>query len=232
MLAILDYKAGNQTSVLRALRHLDIPGKITAQDSDLFSASGIIFPGVGAAGQAMRHLRDSGLAGVLRDLTESGKPLLGICLGCQILLEHSDEGDTSTLGIIRGGCRRFSGDLRDEEGRPINIPHMGWNSLRPLRDTPLLCGIDPGAEFYFVHAYYVEPEPELVLAQTRHGLDFCSVYGKDGLWAVQFHPEKSGPAGLTLLRNFYRHCQKAKRQAGPDIGGETGQANGERDEQC
>jgi len=209
MLSILDYEAGNQTSVLRALRHLGIPGRITARADDLFSASGIVFPGVGAAGQAMRHLNNSGLAGVLSDLVAAGKPLLGICLGCQILLDYSEEGDNRTLGIVRGRCRRFAQELRDEEGRPINIPHMGWNGLRLLRENPLFQGVDPLAEFYFVHAYYVEPDPELVLAHTRHGLDFCSVYGRDGLWALQFHPEKSGPAGLAVLGNFYKYCLKA-----------------------
>ncbi|MDR1945863.1 MAG: imidazole glycerol phosphate synthase subunit HisH [Desulfovibrio sp.] len=205
-LVVLDYEAGNQTSVLRALNSLGVPGKITASAEDLFRASGIIFPGVGAAGQAMRHLSDKGLDAVLRDLVVAGKPLLGVCLGCQILLEHSEEGDTVTLGIARGRCRRFSSDLCDENGDPVTIPHMGWNACTGGGAGRLFLGIAPEAEFYFVHSYYVEPEADLVLARTRHGLEFCSAYGRDGLWAVQFHPEKSGSAGLRLLRNFYDYC--------------------------
>jgi glutamine amidotransferase len=208
-LAVLDYNAGNQTSVLRALNFLDIPGKITAAAADLFSASGVIFPGVGAAGQAMRQLSHTGLDAALRDLVAGGKPLLGICLGCQILLESSEEGDTETLGIIKGRCRRFSPELRDENGDPAIIPHMGWNACVGGGAGRLFRDVAPDAEFYFVHSYYAEPEPEMVLARTRHGLDFCSAFGRDGLWAVQFHPEKSGRAGLRLLRNFYEYCLEA-----------------------
>jgi glutamine amidotransferase len=205
-LAVLDYGAGNQTSVLRALKFLGIPGKVTASADDLFQASGIIFPGVGAAGQAMRRLADSGLGAALRELVIMGKPLLGICLGCQILLEFSEEGYTATLGIVRGRCRRFSPDLLDENGDPASVPHMGWNACIGGGAGRLFRGIAPDAEFYFVHSYFVEPDPELILARTRHGQEFCSAYGRDGLWAVQFHPEKSGRAGLRLLRNFYEYC--------------------------
>lgn len=121
MLAILDYKAGNQTSVLRALSALSLPARITSSPSELSSASGIIFPGVGAAGQAMGHLRDTGLDALLRELVASGKPLLGVCLGCQILLEHSEENDTRTLGILPGVCRRFDPAKKDG-GEPLRIP--------------------------------------------------------------------------------------------------------------
>lgn len=203
MLAILDYKAGNQTSVMRALRSLGIPATITPDAADLEAADCVIFPGVGAAGQAMGHLRETGLDAVLRGLIAKNRPVLGICMGSQIMLEHSQESDTATLGIVKGRCLRFDQSLCDEDGEPVNIPHMGWNSVRIVRPNPLFQGIDPRAEFYFVHSYYTNPEPELVTGLTRHGLEFCSVYGRDNLWAVQFHPEKSGPAGLRLLRNFY-----------------------------
>ena len=168
MLAILEYKAGNQTSVRRALEHLGIPCRITADPAELEQAQGIIFPGVGAAGQAMEALTSAGLDSVLRRAVAEGQPLLGICLGCQILLEHSEENDVRTLGIV------------------------------------------PGAEFYFVHSYYVEPAPELVMATTVYGKEFCSVYGRDGLWAVQCHLEKSGRPGLTVLRNFYDYCDEVR----------------------
>ena len=206
MLAILDYEAGNQTSVLRALAGQGIPAVITADPNALEKADGVIFPGVGAARQAMDLLSRTGLDRVLAALVAQGKPLLGVCLGCQILLERSDEGDTPTLGILKGHCARFDPALVDEEGELIRIPHMGWNSLRFTQECRLFDGIAQDAEYYFVHGYYAVPEPGLVVATTRYGTEFCSVYGRDGLWAVQFHPEKSGPAGLRLLRNFYEYC--------------------------
>lgn len=210
MLAILEYKAGNQTSVRRALEHLDIPCVITADAARLESALGIIFPGVGAAGQAMRALQTDGLDITLRRAVAAGSPLLGICLGCQILLERSEENDAPGLGIVPGVCRRFEDNLRQEDGSPAPVPHMGWNSLRAHKPCRLLAGIEPAAEFYFVHGYYAQPDPAFVIATTRYGREFCSLYGRDGLWAAQFHPEKSGRPGLALLRNFYAYCLEAR----------------------
>jgi len=210
MLAILDYKAGNQTSVLRALHSLDIPAEITASPARLLSAEGVIFPGVGAAGQAMAQLVSTGMDSVLREVVAMKKPLLGICLGCQILLERSEENDTETLGILPGVCRRFRQDWTDG-GQAIRIPHMGWNTLEKKVESPLLEGVEAGTRFYFVHSYYTDPDPELVIATSRYGYEFTAVYGRPGLWAVQFHPEKSGKPGLRLLSNFYRCCQEASR---------------------
>lgn len=206
MLAILDYEAGNQTSVLRGLASQGIPAKITADADELAGAAGVIFPGVGAARQAMDLLTRTGLDAVLKELVGRGKPLLGVCLGCQILLERSEEADTVTLGLVKGKCVRFDPGLKDEAGDPICIPHMGWNGYSLKRPSPLFAGVPADAEFYFVHGYYVEPDPELVIATTYHGLEFCSVYGRDGFWAVQFHPEKSGKPGLRVLKNFYDYC--------------------------
>lgn len=211
MLAILDYKAGNQTSVRRALDFLDIACAVTADPALIRSAQGIIFPGVGAAGQAMRHLRASGLDRVLREAAAAGQPLLGICLGCQILLETSEENATMTLGLAAGSCRRFTEDLREKNAEPIRIPHMGWNSLRRTRESRILHGVPHDAQFYFVHGYYVECAPEQHIAVTDYGLEFCSVFGRDGLWACQFHPEKSGRHGLRILRNFYDYCTARRR---------------------
>ncbi|MCC8195098.1 MAG: imidazole glycerol phosphate synthase subunit HisH [Deltaproteobacteria bacterium] len=208
MLAILDYEAGNQTSVSRALSSLDIANAVTADADALLSAEGVIFPGVGAAGQAMDLLRSRGLDAVLRRIAAGSVPLLGICLGCQIMLEHSEEGDTKTLGLFKGVTRRFADDLEDENGDRIRIPHMGWNSAPRRRASRLFDGIPQDAEFYFVHSYYVDPEPEAVLATTDYGKTFCSAIGRDGLWAVQFHAEKSGRFGLKLLRNFYEYCRE------------------------
>lgn len=211
MLAILDYEAGNQTSVMRGLAAQGIPARITADPVELEAASGVIFPGVGAAKQAMELLVRTGLDGILRSLVASGKPLLGVCLGCQILLEHSEESDTSCLGILPGRCVRFSENLKDEAGEPIAIPHMGWNGFSLRGQSRLFDGIPDDSEFYFVHGYYTEPSPDMVIATSYHGLEFCSAYGREGLWAVQFHPEKSGPPGLRLLRNFYEYCLEKSR---------------------
>ena len=211
MLAILDYKAGNQTSVRRALDALGIACAITADPAVLRAADGVIFPGVGAAGQAMHNLRSRGLDVTLRELVASGKALLGICLGCQILLDSSDEdGITPTLGLVPGKCRLFDQSWQ-EAGQAIRIPHMGWNSLRVQRPSLLLQGISPRAQFYFVHSYYVQCPKELCIANSVYGQEFCTVYGRDGLWACQFHPEKSGNAGLRLLKNFYQYSLEQKK---------------------
>lgn len=210
MLAILDYKAGNQTSVRRALDHLGIENQITADSAVLENADGIIFPGVGAAGQAMHELTSRGLDKKLRELVARDKPLLGICVGCQILLDHCEENDTQTLGIIHGQCRLFNPAWTEEDGSPIRIPHMGWNHVVLKEDCPLFDGVSPAAEFYFVHSYYPAPDPEYVIGETRYGETFCSVHGRPGLWAVQFHPEKSGKPGLTLLKNFHDYCLEVR----------------------
>ncbi len=210
MIAIVDYQAGNQTSVKRAFAHLGIEAGITADPARLEAADGLLFPGVGAAGQAMGLLTRTGLDAVIRDLA-GRKPFLGICLGCQIMLESSDEdGGVPTLGVVPGRNPRFDAALTDEAGRPIRIPHMGWNGLRPVRPSPLFEGIAVDDQFYFVHGYYPEPAPEFVLGTTDYGLAFASVFGRDGLWAVQFHPEKSGRPGLRLLRNFHEYCLRAR----------------------
>jgi glutamine amidotransferase len=209
MIAIVDYEAGNLTSVKRGLDYLGIPNRITAEAESIKQARGIIFPGVGAAGQAMRTLRRTGLDELLRERVERGVPLLGICLGSQILLQSTPENDTRGLGLIPGDCRRFDPDLT-EGGLPINIPHMGWNSVTGTEGASVLfSGIEEGAEFYFVHAYYPVPEAPYWLASTEYGTRFCSVLGRERLWAVQFHPEKSGRPGLTLLDNFNTYCLEA-----------------------
>ncbi|MEG6505464.1 imidazole glycerol phosphate synthase subunit HisH [Nitratidesulfovibrio sp. 1201_IL3209] len=211
MLAILDYKAGNQTSVRRALDHLGIPCVITADPAVIAGAHGVIFPGVGAAGQAMNELVSTGLDKVLKDQVQAGKPLLGICVGCQIMLDYSQENDTRALGIVPGECRLFNAAWTEEDGTPIRVPHMGWNRIVQKRPCELLKGIEPEAEFYFVHSYYPAPPDEYVIATCTYGEEFCAVHGGPGLWAVQFHPEKSGRPGLALLRNFHAYCKEASR---------------------
>ncbi|WP_035067941.1 imidazole glycerol phosphate synthase subunit HisH [Nitratidesulfovibrio termitidis] len=211
MLAILDYKAGNQTSVRRALDHLGIPCVITADPAVIAGAHGVIFPGVGAAGQAMNELLTTGLDKVLKDQVQAGKPLLGICVGCQIMLDYSQENDTKALGIVPGECRLFNAAWTEEDGRPIRVPHMGWNRIVQKRPCELLKGIEPEAEFYFVHSYYPAPPESYVIATCSYGEEFCAIHGGPGLWAVQFHPEKSGRPGLALLRNFHAYCKEASR---------------------
>ncbi len=206
MLALVDYQAGNLTSVRRALDHLGIPCCITNEHAAITQAHGIIFPGVGAAGSAMHHLKRSGLDKTLAWCVANNRPLLGICLGCQIILDHSEENDTQTLGIIPGKCLPFPRDLKEENGEPIRIPHMGWNKVHLTRPCPLFEGVSSDSQFYFVHSYYTEPAPDYVVGTTHYGQDFCSVLGRDGLWAVQFHPEKSGKPGLHILHNFATYC--------------------------
>ncbi len=205
MLAILDYEAGNQTSVYRALKAQNIECVITQKQEELLQAKGVIFPGVGSAAQAMDYLTSHKLDLVLKKLIAEEKPLLGLCLGAQILLDFSEEHNTKTLGIVKGNCRLFPAGLK-EGNREINIPHMGWNALVLKKDSPLFSGINSGDEFYFVHSYYNEVEEDLILASTTYGMEFTSIYGKNGLWAVQCHPEKSGKVGLKLLENFAQYC--------------------------
>ena len=214
MLGIVDYGAGNQTSVRRALDALGLSATISHDAATLSSCEGLIVPGVGAAGQAMQQLRSTGLDALLRDAANQGKPLLGICLGCQILLEHSEENDTDLLGLIKGQCRRFAPDLKEEDGRPAPVPHMGWNTLRNVHATcSLLNDVATEAFFYFVHSFYVDPDPSQIIAQSFYGHAFTAIVGHEGLWGVQFHPEKSGRPGLQILKNFYRYCRKEDRHA-------------------
>jgi glutamine amidotransferase len=210
LIAIIDYEAGNQTSVRRALDCLNIPAQVTSDPKVLREAIGLIFPGVGAAGQAMEHLLKTGLAGEITHLIGLKRPFLGICLGCQIMLDYSEENSVQTLGIMPGQTCRFDRLTPDYENRPIRIPHMGWNEVRLKTPSLLWEGIDPRDQFYFVHSYYPVPREDLTIGLTEHGLEFTSFFGRDGLWALQFHPEKSGPAGLKILRNFYRYCLKVK----------------------
>lgn len=207
MLAILEYGAGNQTSVARAFSHLGIPCRITSDPEEIMGSSGIIFPGVGAAPQAMRELARTGMDKVLAEAAHSKKPLLGICLGSQILLEKSEEGQTGTLALFPGVCRHFKKNMTEADGSPVKIPHMGWNKLHKKRECVLLKNIPDDSHFYFVHSYYIDPPADLIIATSRHGHEFCAVYGTDGLWGVQFHPEKSGRQGLKIMENFYSWCR-------------------------
>ncbi|MBU2488129.1 MAG: imidazole glycerol phosphate synthase subunit HisH [Proteobacteria bacterium] len=202
MIAILDYDAGNLTSVERAVRHLGFPCAVTSELSAIAAADRIIFPGVGAAGSAMESLKRRGLDKALALAVDQGKPVLGICLGTQIILTQSEENHTRCLGLVSGRVFAFPPDMK-EDGERLKVPHMGWNNVEILADHPVLADIRPEHQFYFVHSYYPQPENEAeILGRTRYGLSFPSVIGRKNLVATQFHPEKSGPPGLALLRNF------------------------------
>ncbi len=205
MIAILDYEAGNLTSVKRALDKLGLPSIITARPEDVAGAERIIFPGVGAAGATMRALRDSGLGEALTEAVEAGKPVLGICVGCQIIMDSSEENQTACLGLLPGCVKAFPRPLMDAEGNRLKVPHMGWNEVRFIRPHPLFDGVPEGSEFYFVHSYYPEPSrKDVVFGECDYGLTFAAAVGRDNLMALQFHTEKSGRPGLKILDNFAR----------------------------
>ncbi|MBI4775409.1 MAG: imidazole glycerol phosphate synthase subunit HisH [Deltaproteobacteria bacterium] len=203
MIAIVDYRAGNLTSVARAMEDLDIPCKVTANPDEILNAERVVFPGVGAAGKAMEMLRETGLDQVIRKVFENGVPLLGICLGTQIVLERSEENDTTCLGILKGATRGFASEFAQLKDKALKIPHMGWNQVRFLRMHPVFKDISETSDFYFVHSYFPDPaDRELRIGVTDYGVTFASVLACRNLVATQFHPEKSGPVGLAILKNF------------------------------
>ncbi|KAF0154033.1 MAG: glutamine amidotransferase [Syntrophaceae bacterium] len=202
MIAIIEYNAGNITSVARALHAIGQDFVITDDTKMLNAASHAIFPGVGAAGEAMAYLKGKKLDTWLKYCFQSGKPILGICLGTQIILNQSEENDTYSIGLVAGVTKRFPENLQ-AAGKALKIPHMGWNSVTLKHHHPVFAGVDPAAEYYFVHSYYPSPEDdEAVLGTTDYGMTFCSVLAVRNLIAMQFHPEKSGRPGLQILKNF------------------------------
>ena len=203
MIAIVDYKAGNLSSVQAALQAVGAAAVVTSDPVTILAAERVLFPGVGAAGTAMANLEASGLIPALRTVVARGTPFLGICLGYQILFERSEENDTACLGFFKGRVRRFPADLPGEAGRPLKIPHMGWNQVAFIGEHPLWAGVPADSEFYFVHSYYVEPAvPAEASAIANYGFGFAAGSVRGNLAGVQFHPEKSGRPGLQILRNF------------------------------
>jgi len=203
VIAIIDYKAGNLTSVARAVSHIGFQSLITSDTKEILKAERIIFPGVGAAGSAMESLKRTGLDRAIADAFSKGTPILGICLGTQVIMGHSEENETPCLGMINGLVRAFQADKATENGSRLKIPHMGWNSVVIKKEHPVLSGIGRNDEFYFVHGFYPDPEdPEHILGTTNYGILFASVVGFENLFATQFHIEKSGKPGLRMLENF------------------------------
>jgi glutamine amidotransferase len=198
MITIVDYGVGNLRSVQKALERVGATAAVSGDPADLDAARGVVLPGVGAFGDAMDSLRARGLVEPLLKQVKQRKPLLGICLGMQLLFEESEEmGRHPGLGLLPGRVVRFpAGELK--------VPHVGWNRLDSPRGD-LLDGVADGAYAYFVHSYHVLPEGKTgVLATTEYGVEFASVVGRDRLWGAQFHPEKSQEIGLRMLKNYAR----------------------------
>jgi glutamine amidotransferase len=197
MIAIIDYGAGNIRSVNNAVRRLGYSVEITSQAETIKKAEAVIFPGVGAAGDTMANLEKLGLKPVIRKLVESGRPLLGICIGLQVLYNGTEEGGWyDCLNIIAGRVKKLPAGLK--------VPHMGWNQVKQKKSHALFKGIPDDSNFYFVHSYYGQPEDKaVILAETEYGITFCSAIARDNLVAVQFHPERSGDLGLQVYQNFF-----------------------------
>lgn len=189
---LIDSGGANIGSVRYALERLGVSARLTADAEAILKADRVILPGVGAAGAGMARLRELGLVDVVRELSQ---PLLGICLGMQLLFDSSEENETRCLGLIPGRVRKLAGSAG------IRVPHMGWNTLQPLRDDPLLAGMKPGGQAYFVHGY-AAPVSEDTLAATTHGEEFTSIVRRGRCWGAQFHPERSASVGARLLENF------------------------------
>lgn len=196
MLAIIDYGMGNLRSAQKGLEKVGEEVVVTSQPEGLAQAQGLVLPGVGAFGDAWQALVKTGLASAISQAVAAGKPLLGICLGLQLLFTTSEEGGLHPgLNFIPGRVVSLPPGVK--------IPHMGWNQIEISFPHPLLKGIDSGENFYFVHSYYVAPEnPGVILAYTTYGERFAAVVGKGNIYGVQFHPEKSSQAGLRILKNF------------------------------
>ena len=203
--AIVDYGMGNLRSVAKAVEHVapDHTVVVTADPAVLAAAGRIIVPGQGAMPDCMRELKSRGLADAVVKAAET-KPFLGICIGLQMLFEHSEEGDVSGLGLLPGRVRRFpAAAMTDKNGSQLKVPHMGWNEVQQSEPHPLWQDIADGTRFYFVHSYYVEPaSPEVIAGSTQYGIGFTSAVARANIFAVQFHPEKSATTGLKLLQNF------------------------------
>jgi glutamine amidotransferase len=206
-IAIVDYGMGNFHSVARALRAA-APGddvRIARRAVDIAGADRVVFPGQGAMPDCMRILDESGLREAVLEAARN-KPLLGVCVGEQMLFEHSDEGDTPSLGILPGRNRRFAGPVfeqADAGHARLKVPHMGWNAVHQTLAHPIWARIAQDTPFYFVHSYYAVPaQSRHTVGTSRYGLEFCSAIAHENIFAVQFHPEKSAGPGLQLYRNF------------------------------
>lgn len=204
-IAVIDYGMGNLRSVANALKTVaaDTSIAVTSDPQLIAEAERVVFPGQGAMPDCIRELDARGLRQVVVDATKN-KPFLGICIGLQMLFEHSEEGDAAGLGLFKGEVKRFPHEkMFDAQGGKLKVPHMGWSQVRQTQPHALWHDIEDQARFYYVHSYYVAPaESTLTAGTTEYPFDYTCAIARDNLFAVQFHPEKSASAGLQLLRNF------------------------------
>jgi glutamine amidotransferase len=203
--AIIDYGMGNLFSIQRACACIGLRGIITSDKKTIAGSSGLILPGVGAFPDAMRNLRDLDLVGIIKDQIGIGKPFLGICLGMQLLFTESEEfGVHEGLDVIKGMVTKFGSAVKNGDGVNFKVPQVGWNRIYFKKKTDLLEGVEDGEYMYFVHSYYaLNGDPEASLTTTRYeNTEYGSSYLKDSVFATQFHPEKSGPPGLRIYRNW------------------------------
>ena len=213
VIAVVDYGMGNLRSVSKALEHVvaDNQRVLVSSDSDeIAKAERIVFPGQGAARDCMQQLKDLKLDKVVLQAA-SEKPFLGICMGMQVLMAHSEENQgINCLNLYPGDVRAFADEALHSKMQHLKIPHMGWNNVSQRRGHPLWQGIEDNKRFYFVHSYYIDPDDKALIAGTTdYGIEFVSVIARDNVFAAQFHPEKSAHDGLQLLRNFCRWDGKA-----------------------
>jgi len=203
MIAIIDYGMGNLRSVQKAFEKVGYEARVTSDPQVVLEAERIVLPGVGAFRDCIRNLEEGGFIEPILRVIREGRPFLGICLGLQLLFTESEEfGLHRGLDVIPGRVVRFADGLKDGD-EDLKVPHMGWNQLAVKRRPPALAGIPDGANFYFVHSYYVKPDdPSVVATTTDYGGEFCSSVWKDNIVATQFHPEKSQEKGLVILKNF------------------------------
>ncbi len=197
MIAVVDYGLGNLRSVQKAFEYKGFECTVTGDLKILKNAAGLVLPGVGAFSAAMENLSRKGLCGFIKEWIAANRPFLGICLGLQMLFDHSEEGNVDGMGIFKGTVRRFPADPS------LKVPQIGWNSIDIVKAHPLLEGIRNGAHVYFVHSYYVDAdERKDVVTRTVYGVAFDSAAARGSVLATQFHPEKSGEVGLRIIRNF------------------------------
>ena len=194
MIAIIDYDAGNTFNVQKALAYIGLDAVLTADPEVILNADGVLLPGVGAYASAVAVLKERGLVDVIHEVVKREIPLLGICLGMQLMTKFSTEGNVATLGLMNGQT-----NLIPDSGLPL--PHMGWNKVRYMPDHPLFAGIEQDSHFYFVHSYAVQPN-ENTIATSCYGVDFSAAIANKNFYGVQFHPERSGKNGALLLKNF------------------------------
>lgn len=211
---IVDYGAGNLRSVARAVESVAERPLVSANPADIDRARALILPGVGAAADTMSNLRSRGLVKPLYDYIAAGRPFLGVCMGLQALFDWSDEGGgQDCLGVLSGRVQRFPHN-------GLKVPHMGWNTVDWVREHPVAGGIPSGSAFYFVHSFYPAPaEQSVALGMTEYGVTFPSVVARDNVIATQFHPEKSGPRGLAIYRNFIRWAGSGEFPMAPAAAG-------------